>query len=100
MQRIEITPFSCMSGESQEGQKTKRCRTLFDTAFDFQLRRASDDGPLKEERDQQTPQIISLRPLSGRMTTFLLAGLGLSQISLPSAGLRPLRFGLAGTSLR
>lgn len=45
-------------------------------------------------------QIISLRPLSGRITTFLLAGFGFSQISLPSDGLRPLRFGFASTSLR
>jgi hypothetical protein len=29
------------------------------------------------------------------MVSFLLAGFGFNQISVPSAGLRPLRFGLA-----
>jgi hypothetical protein len=41
---------------------------------------------------------MSFNAFSGRIDSFLLAGLGASQISEPSAGLRPLRFGFAGTS--
>src|SRR5690606_19680970 len=44
-------------------------------------------------------QTMSLRALSGRIVSFLLAGLGASQISDPSAGLRPFRFGFASTFL-